>query len=104
MQVLLNGTVIADAPDADLILVEGNDYFPSGAIKQQFFTPSRTSSVCPWKGTAAYYNAIVDGESVQDVAWYYPETYEKANHIKGRVAFYKNKVKFVKQKEEEANV
>ena len=38
---------------------------------------------------ASYYDVNVDGEFIRDVAWYYPETKEKANHIKNYVAFYK---------------
>lgn len=84
------------------------------------------SSFCPWKGfdhilngskpitdqvyvgrTASYYNATVDGKTVNDVAWYvckwiidcatqtivflryYPSTSEKGKPIEGYVAFYK---------------
>ena len=35
---------------------------------------------------------IVDGERNQDAAWFYPDTLEAANHIKGRVAFWKGVV------------
>jgi uncharacterized protein (DUF427 family) len=32
---------------------------------------------------------VVDGKENPDAAWYYPETKEKANNIKGYVAFWK---------------
>lgn len=39
---------------------------------------------------ASYYNVTINGKTeVNDVAWYYPETFDKANHIKGYIAFYK---------------
>jgi len=39
--------------------------------------------------TAAYYDATIDGSSIRDIAWYYPEPKEKAKNIRGYVAFYK---------------
>lgn len=38
---------------------------------------------------ASYYDAIIDGKRISDIAWYYPEPKDKASHIKGYVAFYK---------------
>lgn len=39
--------------------------------------------------TASYYDVTVDGDTVADVAWYYPRASEKAKNIEGYVAFYK---------------
>ncbi|KAJ7459665.1 DUF427-domain-containing protein [Mycena latifolia] len=90
MKVSLNGTTIAESDET--VVVENNHYFPPTSVKSEFFSDSNTSTTCPWKGKASYYNATVDGTSVKDIAWYYPETSEKAKQIKGYVAFYKNKV------------
>ena len=70
-------------------VVEGNHYFPRNSIKEEFFAPSNTHTVCPWKGTASYFNIVVDGETNKDAAWYYPETKEMAKPIEGYVAFWK---------------
>ena len=53
-------------------VVEGNVYFPPEALDQRFFTPSPTTTVCPWKGTAHYYTVVVDEAVNPDAAWYYP--------------------------------
>ncbi|KJA24354.1 hypothetical protein HYPSUDRAFT_200582 [Hypholoma sublateritium FD-334 SS-4] len=75
------------------ILVEGNHYFPPTSVRKSSLSHSNTRSVCPWKGTAAYYDAVIDGNKIEDVAWYYPNTIsDKAKPIEGYVAFYKNKV------------
>ena len=87
MRALWNSQVIAESDDT--VVVEGNHYFPPEAIREEFFKPSSTTSVCPWKGTASYYSLDVDGQQNPDAAWYYPETKEAADHIKGRVAFWK---------------
>ena len=34
---------------------------------------SATHTVCGWKGTASYYDVVVDGQTNKDAAWYYPE-------------------------------
>ncbi|KAF9465763.1 DUF427-domain-containing protein [Collybia nuda] len=91
--VTLNGTVIAQSDDTKV--VEGNHYFPPSSVKTGLFTDSDTSSVCPWKGTASYYNATVNGNFIKDVAWYYPSASEKAKDIEGYIAFYKNKVAII---------
>ena len=46
--------------------VEGNQYFPSDAIKTEYFKPSATHTVCPWKGTASYYDVEVGGRDSPD--------------------------------------
>lgn len=85
-----NGTVIADS--SETVVVEGNHYFPPDSVVREHLVASDKTSVCPWKGTARYYNVVVGGETNADAAWYYPETREKANNIKGYVAFWKGVV------------
>ncbi|MGE0659084.1 MAG: DUF427 domain-containing protein [Reyranellaceae bacterium] len=82
-----NGKIIAESDRFET--VEGNVYFPPETIKREFFKPSDTHTVCPWKGTASYYTVDVDGRQNKDAAWYYPETKEAANNIKGYVAFWR---------------
>ena len=84
-----NGKVIAQAEASETRLVEGNVYFPPGKVAREFLKDSDTHSVCPWKGTASYYNLVVDGKVNKDAAWYYPETKEAARHVEGYVAFWK---------------
>ncbi len=84
---LWNGKVIAESDKFEI--VEGNVYFPPDTIKREFFKPSDTHTVCPWKGTASYYTLEVDGKQNKDAAWYYPETKPAANNVKGYVAFWR---------------
>ena len=87
MKATWNNAVIAES-DAT-VEVEGNQYFPVDSIKREFFQPSDTHTVCGWKGTASYYNVVVDGDTNKDAAWYYPETKPEAKNIEGYVAFWK---------------
>ena len=82
-----NGTVLAESND--IVTVEGNAYFPESSLKKQFFKPSQTHSICPWKGLASYYSLEVNGQSNLDAAWYYPTPKDAAKQITGRVAFWK---------------
>lgn len=84
-----NGAVIAEANDDSVEIVEGNVYFPPDAVNRDFLKESRTHSVCPWKGTASYYDVVVDGEVNKDAAWCYPVTKPAAEHIAGHIAFWK---------------
>lgn len=87
MKATWNGQVIAESDET--VVVEGNHYFPPDAIRTEYFRPSNHTSVCPWKGTAHYYGLDVNGKQNPDAAWYYPETRDAANNIRGYVAFWK---------------
>ncbi|MGA0608807.1 DUF427 domain-containing protein [Caldimonas sp. KR1-144] len=87
MQAIWNGTVIAESDDT--VVVEGNHYFPESALKREYVVSSNHRSTCPWKGEARYYSLLVDGDLNPDAVWYYPEPFEAAAAIRGRVAFWK---------------
>lgn len=87
MKAIWNGKVIAESEET--IVVEGNHYFPADAINKEYFQKSATHTVCGWKGTASYYDVVVDGETNADAAWYYPDTKEDAKNIENYVAFWK---------------
>jgi uncharacterized protein (DUF427 family) len=82
-----NGAIIARSDDT--VIVEGNHYFPLASVAAALLTPSDTTSICPWKGTAHYYNLIVDGAENKDAVWYYPDPKPAESQIEGRVAFWR---------------
>lgn len=71
------------------VVVEGNHYFPPQDVDDSLLETSKTTSVCPWKGTARYYTVAIDGERLVDAAWYYPDPKPAAEPIRGRIAFWK---------------
>ncbi len=81
-----NGAVLAESDSCEV--VEGNQYFPPDAVKRAYLRPSSTHTVCSWKGTASYYDVVVDGQVNKDAAWYYPNPKEAARQIKDHVAFW----------------
>jgi uncharacterized protein (DUF427 family) len=87
MRAIWRGQTIADSDDT--VVVEGNHYFPAGAVRRELLNESDMHTTCPWKGIASYYDVVVDGEVNRDAAWYYPEPKEAASNIQGRVAFWR---------------
>jgi uncharacterized protein (DUF427 family) len=81
-----NGVTIAESNNC--VVVEGNQYFPREAVKQEYLQESSSHTTCPWKGLASYYSLEVDGQVNKDAAWYYPEPKDAAKQIKDYVAFW----------------
>lgn len=82
-----NGAVIAESDDT--IVVEGNHYFPPDSVREEYLVDSTQHSVCPWKGTASYYDVAVDGDVNRAAAWYYRTPSQAASEIAGYVAFWR---------------
>jgi uncharacterized protein (DUF427 family) len=81
-----HGVVIAESDD--IVTVEGNAYFPRNAVREDVLRPSDHHTVCPWKGTASYFDLEVDGAVNKDAVWYYPTPKDAAKEITDRVAFW----------------
>jgi uncharacterized protein (DUF427 family) len=88
-----NGKVLAEADQSDLVLIEGNWYFPPASVNMDYFKKSDHTTECHWKGTSNYYD-LVDGDTTgANLAWYYADpmagSEEKVKHeFKNYVAFY----------------
>ena len=87
MKARWNGTVIAESDD--IVMVEGNAYFPPEALVKECLQPSSHRTTCGWKGEAHYYDVVAGGKVNATAAWFYPEPKSAADQIKGRVAFWK---------------
>ena len=83
------GKVIAEVAASEVVVVEGNIYFPIASAQAENLQASSHQTVCPWKGTAHYWDVVVDGNVNKNAAWVYPEPKEAAKQIAGRVAFWK---------------
>ena len=86
IQAIWNDVVIAESDETQV--VEGNHYFPPASINKEYLKDSTRQTVCPWKGTASYYDVEVDGQVNRNAAWYYPNPNEAASHIRDHVAFW----------------
>ena len=69
--------------------VKRRQVFGRNPVRRECLRASDTHTVCGWKGTASYYDVVVDGKINKDAAWYYPDPKPAAAEIKDRVAFWK---------------
>ena len=89
MRAIFNGTVLADSDD--IVMVEGNPYFPRAAMVEDFFRDSVHSTVCGWKGTARYWDVVVGDQVISNAVWAYDNPKPDAESIRERFAFYRGK-------------
>jgi uncharacterized protein (DUF427 family) len=67
---------------------------PLADVDQAALRASDTTTRCPYKGTASYYD-VIDPHTLQsagDAVWHYREPYPAVGEIADHVAFYANKV------------
>ncbi|MCW0216602.1 MAG: DUF427 domain-containing protein [Pseudonocardia sp.] len=91
VRVLLGDTVIAESSSPMLLSETGlpNRWYLSPDAVTVPLTPTRTRSVCPYKGEAHYWSATLpDGTEVTDVAWGYPETLPESSRVSGLLSFW----------------
>lgn len=97
MKASIDGAVVAEAPESELITIEGNYYFPPSSLSADVFSNSPTLYTCPWKGDAQYHDVSVSGSVHHDAAWSYPHPYPSSfdrvgKDYSGYVAFDKSQV------------
>jgi len=89
------GAVLGETSHA-LELTEGDYptviYFPRDDVSMAFFDQSETTSSCPHKGQATYYDLIAKSGTFKDAAWSYEDPIGDVANIKGYLAFYTSKV------------
>ena len=89
MQAIFNGTVIAESDD--IVMVDGNPYFPRSSMREDFYQASDHTSVCGWKGTARYWDVVVEDQVISNAVWAYDTPKPDAESIRERFAFYRGK-------------
>jgi uncharacterized protein (DUF427 family) len=94
--VTFSDAVIASSDDA-LVLREADYppvfYIPFKDIYFEFLKPSSTSTHCPYKGDASYWDVSAVGEAAKDIMWAYEAPYDEMVRIKNHGAFYPDKVR-----------
>ncbi len=81
-----NGEVLARSDNT--MVVEGNHYFPPGAVNWEALQESDHHSTCPWKGRASYYDVVANDDRNPNAAWTYPDPSPAAEKIKDYIAFW----------------
>ena len=91
IQIIHRGVAIADTWAAVRTLETSHPptyYLPRADIAMERLRPSRRTSLCEWKGDAAYFDVVVGDQTLTDVAWSYPDPAPGFVSLKDHVAFY----------------
>lgn len=80
------GAVLAES--GEVKRVDGYTYFPRASVRDEHLRPTDSHTRCAWKGTASYFDVVVDGDVNHDAAWTYPAASEAAKSIEGWIGFW----------------
>jgi uncharacterized protein (DUF427 family) len=85
-----SGAALAQAEvGPDLAKYEGNWYFAPTAVQVDALRITERTYTCPYKGTCNWVDYVgLDGRTVHDVAWVYPQVKPGHEVIQGRYGFY----------------
>lgn len=95
VRIEIDGTTVADTAHPTMLHETGlpvRYYLPKVDVRMDLLTPSSRSTACPYKGTARYWSAHVDGSVYEDIVWGYDSPFAESQKIAGLVAFYNEKV------------
>ena len=98
--------VIADTAEAVTLREADYDpvqYFPRKDVETGFMSKTDKQYTCPYKGPATFYSMMINGDLQENVAWSYEEPYPAAEEIRGRIAFYPDRVQVYTVSERETD-
>jgi len=95
IRVVFNRVTIIDTRRAKRILETSHPpvyYIPPEDVRMDLLKPAQRTTFCEWKGAASYYTLTVDGKTVEQAAWCYPQPNAQYAAIKDYIAFYPGKM------------
>lgn len=100
IQAKVKDETIAESSDVIKLDEDGypsRHYFPRTDVKMDKLKMSSTTTECPFKGKASYFNLETpEGKILEDAAWSYEQPYDEHADLKGRLAFYDDKMKDIR--------
>lgn len=95
VSVVVDGEVVADSVRPTLLFETGlptRFYLPQSDVRMDLLSPTDTSTGCPYKGLARYWDVITNAGTHADLAWSYRTPLPESTGIAGLVCFYNEKV------------
>lgn len=100
------GQVIADSGGA-IILREASYparvYFPRADVAMAHLQRTEASTHCPYKGDAAYYTVLANGQVSESAVWTYEQPYPAMAGIEDMLSFYTDRVEVYEAEESVAD-
>lgn len=95
IRVELNGTVLAEGLNNmflyEIMLPTRHYLSPTSITNWGLLSKSETTTFCPYKGQASYYDVKVGDTEIKDAIWYYVYPIYESAAIQGRLCFYNEK-------------
>ena len=95
-RVVVDGVTIAESGGALRVLETSHPpviYFPPADVRiAEYLRPANGTSFCEWKGTASYFDLIMDRRRIARVAWTYRRPAAAYVELQGHLAFYPGRV------------
>lgn len=104
VRVMFNGKTVADSLRAALLLETGHMpvyYFPAEDVRTDLLERTDRRTHCPYKGDATHWTLRVGTRAAENAVWGYEDPFEAMSQIKGRLAFYRDKVDHWFEEDEE---
>jgi uncharacterized protein (DUF427 family) len=94
VRVEIDGVTVADSANASFLFETGlpvRYYFPKTDVRMDLLSPTDSATHCPYKGTARYWSADINGEVYEDIVWGYDYPVPESQKIAGLMSFYNEK-------------
>jgi len=95
VRVEIDGVTVADSTSGHFLYETGlpaRYYLPKSDVRMDLLTPTDRVTACPYKGTARYWSAAVNGATYEDIVWGYDDPFPESDRIGGLVSFYNEKI------------
>jgi len=95
LRVVFGGVTVAETAHALRILETHHAptyYIPPEDVVMSALVPRARESFCEWKGSAAYFDLVLDTRRSRNAAWTYPAPVARYQALKDHVSFYAGSV------------